>query len=584
MMLLAWEEPDGGMGPDSGSVGINAYSPWETYKIYFTNFVPMSGEATWNDDTIQALSNGFTINRARWMNATFASNAAYGDLNKADSTNVTLRELEPGENYLFAIVGLDKAGNESVVPRFALGDTIKFMVTQGVIRAWGELAGELNAESLGGEGTFAPVNTDGTRGTPTLYWDARVSTNTHRTSRGYSLVYRDGMGFDEGTNLTTRSGRHGWGDIAGSSISNNFYAEPDGNAQRLGRGWMRFYRATYAGREFKTDTVTPLASEEVYALHNVKLSEGRNYVALHGVPYTNTFRGVFGTNTNIWPSASSEGSATRVEFFDGLRGTDTTASETYWFCNDGKWYKSGGGTTNYTDWPGDAQTNFFTRGFAIVLPSSASGFYNAGETVTVAERVTVTNGGKVTTNLVSRDVGVFDWAPVLQMPTNGGFSVTVNCGTHTTFGKMVVPTGVDTFVAFRAPRILHPRELQLPLVISTDTTKTGFVYNTSNPLEGDRLLIRAAAAKTDRAKDDDSVYGNEAGTGSPTEMYYDGTNWRWNKGSVNANNPIVSDNVYPIKPNDALIIRSLNGGVGNSWTWTYDPTTLYDAADRHFGE
>ena len=34
----------------------------------------------------------------------------------------------------------------------------------------------------------------------------------------------------------------------------------------------------------------PLASEEVYAMHNVVLSRGQNFVALHGGPYINTFR------------------------------------------------------------------------------------------------------------------------------------------------------------------------------------------------------------------------------------------------------------------------------------------------------
>ena len=43
----------------------------------------------------------------------------------------------------------------------------------------------------------------------------------------------------------------------------------------------------------------PLASEEVYALHNVVISEGRNHVGLHGEPYTNTFAGVYRASTSV---------------------------------------------------------------------------------------------------------------------------------------------------------------------------------------------------------------------------------------------------------------------------------------------
>ena len=263
----------------------------------------------------------------------------------------------------------------------------------------------------------------------------RINTNG-LAGRGYSLVYRDGTRFEETNTLTTvdPAGNtvHGWGRIAGNSISNNFYAEPDGNAQKLveldpnhDRGMMRFYRATYAGREFAEGGVTPLASEEVYALHNVKLSQGRNYVALHGVPYTNTFAGVFGTDTTYWPAGSSMGNATCIEFYDGLSATNKTASEIYWFGNGGKWYKDNGNGTSTDVTTTPQADDFFTRGFAISLPARGSGFYD-DTTVEIIE--SGANGFQTT-----HSVPVFDWSPILQMPTNDAshaFSNTIHCGTN----------------------------------------------------------------------------------------------------------------------------------------------------------
>jgi hypothetical protein len=103
------------------------------------------------------------------------------------------------------------------------------------------------------------------------------------------------------------------------------------NSLNFSRGTVRFYRASYKDRWRRTNVVSglpqrPLASEEVYALHNVVVSEGRNHVGLHGEPYTNTFAGVFGTDTNIWPAgASAAAGATKVEFY--LAGTNAPVSE-----------------------------------------------------------------------------------------------------------------------------------------------------------------------------------------------------------------------------------------------------------------
>ena len=38
------------------------------------------------------------------------------------------------------------------------------------------------------------------------------------------------------------------------------------------------------------------------------------------------------------------------------------------------------------------------------------------------------------------------------------------------------------------------------------------------------------------------------------------------------------------KPNDVLVIVSRNGGLGNTWTWTYSPTNFYTLPTRWMGQ
>ena len=597
-MRLDWTACGVTMQPNvkgtSATSGEDALSPWKSYKIYMKTYTATGDGANFDD-----VSSDIADFESRWTAGAPTRDGAEGwtsvmgdaskfsDLTNSTTQNITLTDLEPGENYVFAVVGVDKAGNESRYPVYALGDTIKFIVTQGVVRAWSAISNDLKAANFE-EGIFAPTNTTRFRGTASLYWDARLSTNagTVRAPRAYSLVYRDGYAFEETNTLTTldAAGREvpGWGRIAGNSISNNFYADPDSEMLAFPRGKMRFYRATYAGREFATNGIVPLASEEVYALHNVKLSQGRNFVALHGVPYTNTFAGVFGTDTTFWPAGSTMADATRVEFFDGLHGTNTVASGTYWFGTGGKWYQGNGTGTEVTDT--EQAADFFTRGFAINLPERSSGFY-ATNTVDIVETVVTSTS----TNLSTTSVPVFEWAPILQMPTNDAehaFTSTVHCGTwstHTVGRKVYTSyTGVDTFVAFRAPVSVHPSQLGLTMVSDTTAANAnGFVYNTDHPERGDRLLIWAAATKDARIAGDESDCGDGThGLGATSQMYYDGTDWRWYAGE-GVQGTIVGGT--PIRPNDAIVIRSFNGGVGNSWTWSYTPTNLYPVADRHFG-
>ena len=613
-MHLTWEAFGTTMRPDVGSSSVTegsyTYSPWASYKVYMTVYEPGSDTPSISDPQVYNRVNNFDDRTAAqresttgtyvWTcvmsNKTASGEATdiYDGLGDSGTTSILIKDLEPGENYIFAVVGVDKAGNESRFPAYALGDTIKFMVTQSVIRAWAPLETELNAEAFGGPGTFTALNKEGTRGTPTLYWDAKINSEKHHANRGYSLIYRDDSTFREGADVE-------WAQ-AGNSISNFYYAEPDGNAMKFERGRMRYYRATYEGREPWVSGTTPLASEEVYALHQVKLSEGRNLVTLHGLPYTNTFRGVFGTDTNYWPAGSNPSDSTRVEFFTSVENSDVyqtnetpRVAETYYLCVDkvtidesplveedrAVWYKVGGEAKH--DYSDDLQApGFFKRPFSLTIPTNAANSFFSGTKV-MARRTDETSG-----KLEYEEVRVFDWSPILMVPTNGsGFTATVACGSYTEkkIGPIVVktPNYKITPVAFVAPVAVHPRDLGLEPVLPTAGVK-GFTYNPASPAVSDKISLMVPARKRARFVGETSALGNDdtsISLNAASDIYYDGTDWRWYKGDINADNPVVTGT--PINPNDVILIKSCNGSSG-SWTWTYSPTNLYHGLpDRHMG-
>ena len=154
----------------------------------------------------------------------------------------------------------------------------------------------------------------------TLFWYAAGQkpdpdgVRTGRVSRLYELISRDAPFFTEnGT-------EDDWTRVGGEVRTNWTYQIDSGDANsitNLSRDLLRFYRASYGGR-WQPSNPRPLASEEVYAMNRVPLVEGYNYIALHGVPWTNTLAGVFGTDLTVLPAgtqAATEG-CTRVEFFN----------------------------------------------------------------------------------------------------------------------------------------------------------------------------------------------------------------------------------------------------------------------------
>jgi hypothetical protein len=367
-----------------------------------------------------------------------------------------------------------------------------------------------------------------------LYWIAAGPTNAQgqytQVNKQYDLIYIDKPSFQESASWS-------WNKVG--TIQSNWFSDAPG--QDLARGNMRFYRASYKDRWRRTNVVSglpqrPLASEDVYALHNIVISEGVNYVGLHGTPYSNTFASVFGTDTNLWPSGDSSATATRIEYYTA--STSALISAQYFFGSDGEWYQSypSGNSSPVTHT--EQAPGFFSRAFSITLPSPLPAKF-------------------VTTNAAYADhwtnLPAMVWHPILKVPTNGPISGqyqhTIHCGVQE---RSNVWAEVYNLVALNLPVAVHPSQLNLP---------TNFCR--ANKLEADYIYTWDTTRKL--VRDNTAIYCNLGGE------------WRFRQNDA----PVPAG--Y-FKPNDVLVIVSRNGGLGNTWTWTYSPTNFYTLPTRWMGQ
>ena len=537
-----------GVGPDdlddpnypAGYSGTDALSPWRSYKIYYGTFdpndVPSGDPGPGNGNAFIYTNYVETGAYTNWRSVS-ATNAIadpsgagtnYLALTNLTQSQIRLYDLDYDQDYAIVVVGLDKAGNEGLAnpDSWATNNTIKFAVTQGTLRAY---ATAPQFPGDGGTNVFQPWTAPGQKAAA-LYWIAAGATNAGggyvQVTKDYDLIYKDAASFQESSN---------WVWQKAGTVRTNWFVET--NSLNFSRGTVRFYRASYKDRWRRTNVVSglpqrPLASEEVYALHNVIVSEGRNHVGLHGEPYTNTFAGVFGTDTNVWPAgASAAAGATKVEFYSA--GTNAPVSEVYFFGIDANWYKSGVGmpvTTNLQP------AGFFTHGFSITLPTN---LVARGYATTYAEDV-----AQPGTNIPA-----MVWHPILKVPTNG-FSHTIACGHYDRPPNQ--PINVYNVAALNLPVSVGPAQLGLP----TNFAKGAFG-------RGDEIYILDTSTKD--VRDAHTIYCNEAG--------------QWLFGDIDQ--PVPSD--Y-FKPNDMIVIVSRNGGTNNTWTWTYHPSNFYTLPSRWMGE
>ncbi|HRT06436.1 MAG TPA: hypothetical protein P5204_12125, partial [Kiritimatiellia bacterium] len=528
-------------------------SPWRSYKIYYATFDPLAvpdGDGGPGTSGAYIYTN-FIANNAyqAWSNVSWNSAIAdpsatgtnYLALTNLPNNRIRLYDLDFDQDYAVVIVGLDKAGNEgsASIYSWATNNTIKFALTRG----W--TLPKAEAE------TFFPnaptlVRTDVERAAG-LAWLAAGNTNAQSSgisdkylnvSKEYDLIYWDSPTFQENIN-------NDW-QLLGT-VRTNWFVDDGGFGKP--RGTIRFYRASYKDRWRKTREVLvsnelvvvpqrPLVSEEVYALHNIILSPGQNFVAFHGIPYTNTFYGVFG-GTETFPGGTTENpasGATVVEFYSA--GTNAVTVSQYWLSSNGVWNALGGSDVTHVH----QNEDFFTRGFSINLPPATS---------TVWTTYGVTNAldyNRLDASNNPAAVPAMVWSAIAQVPTNSaGFTQTIHCGSRR---NPVAP--VYNLVALRLPVSAHPSQMKL--------LDCGFVKGIKG--QSDEIYTMNTSTK-------DVMAGST--------IYCD-TNSVWR---FVGNNALVPWGYF--KPNDVIVIVSKNGGVGSSWTWTYRPTDFYVLPTRWMG-
>ena len=556
-------------------------SPWATYKIYYTNY----------DETAIASDDDPGSDTKSWVYTNFVTTAKYKSWPSVVSTNtsadstagatpyasltnvvenagvssgkqtVRLYDLDFDQHYVVVIVGVDRAGNEGPAGMWswATNNTIKFAVTQGVVRT----SAKINEEFRRWDGSkwvdFTPAEMAalGMERIPTnnapakgamLYWYAAGQTNNETTGvrsgpvkKYYDLIYRDAPSF-------TENGTEQW-NMASSATSTatnsgtsktNWNYQADAGLSTTNR--LRFFRASYHDRWQDTKPGTsekqyPLASEEVYSMNNIVLSEGFNYVSLQGVPWTNTFEGVFGTDKDMWPAGetAADTNSTQVQFFTATNGE--LVAEWYYFGADGKWLDSTNGDVTAVNQP----AGFFMRPFSINLPEKTTN--TAGEVTgwwaTHDEGLGAKSG--------SRSLKSMMWHPIMQVPTNapdGRFSNTVHRG-----------VGMYNTLSLNLPVAVHPGQLGL-----------SGIKKSNQPWNADTLWVIDSSTKEIRNNSTMYCTTNVDATGREI--------WKFNRDGGE-----VPDGF--IRPNDILVLKSVTNGT--DWTWTYDPTNFYALPDRHMG-
>ena len=613
-MKLTWspanvgpDDPKDGKHPTHTAADKDILSPWKTYKVYYTAYDPTVAEEAFEyaggatTPTKASVTNYFyetflkegavgdgTQEEGKgryteWASVTVdtdiedsTATTDYDDLGSVSTGGVTVYDLENDLEYVFVTVGVDSAGNEgpATSASWATNNTIKFSITRGwhmkKAVAVSDFAAHVQAQGVDNDIDLETSLTNDV--VSALEWTAAGTSRdpdsgrmVGNSTKDYDLLHWDARSFRE-------SPDNDWQKIA--TVRTSWFVDDGGPTNR---GAIRFYRASYKDRWKKAVTnattsqvtqQTPLVSEEVYAQTAIPLRSGpdgtntyvnqeegnQNFVALHGVPYTNTFRAVFG-GLETFPGGTKAAEATCIDFY--TPGTNAISTESYFLKEDGEWYRDGDETeTPCSDVLRDR--NFFTRAFSISLPHPIPDEYVAG---------IVTNWhGKTPVK-----VPYMLWKPILQVPTNG-FSQSIVRGTQT--------APVYNIVALRLPVAAHPSQMNLVTPSAGQANNAGLYIGHSRVADQiytiDPITREPGQACYCRweVSHVDSVQNDVTNTVAVTNLV-----WRFVSGDG-----LVPDGYF--KPNDVLVIRSRNGGDADgeedrTWTWTYHPTNFYSLPHRH---
>lgn len=487
-------------------------SPWYSYRVT-QQVKESSSTAVYPTAMLQEYAAAGSATLADVYEVDGDDNASLADI----STGLfNVENLIFGETYQFTVQGIDTAGNVGPLPTAVEYRVPEFQVTQGLSRTTADLPAHY------------PANKPRTAA---IYWLASRDANG-AVWPDYDLLSWDSTSFNERE-------ANVWRHVG--TINSNWYV--DDTALFREPGQMRFYRAAFKDQWDRTKQKYPTASAEVYALNNVRLGAGHNFVALHGIPYANTLRAIFGNDiTHLPPTQVLPGDNTgiRIEFYaqtnrtSGTTGIQSTAQ--YWLDSSGTWRCFNDPGVDYTD--KELSMNEIYRGFSIWLPSVD--YWPAGPD---GYRTTVTASK-------SETLPYLNWNPVVRVPENYSFMNNVIYG-----GSVQNPT--YNIVSLNLPVATHPSKMNL--------IECGFVGARSVAMKGYADQIFTVDPMTGTLKSTSGIYYQ--GTGST------GT-WRF----------IIGDGLVPsdyFKPNEVITIVSKNGG-DSSWLW--QPTVPYTSPNKWMSE
>ena len=575
--------------PAANKRGRNSLSPWGTFRVYYRTYDPIALEAAATEakapSTAEYLYKTLVCGPSDGWNGSGEETAFYHDpspelgwkhvengdeiedvtapevggkrqysgwnvIGAGSQQTVRLYDLDFDQEYVVVVVGVDKAGNEGpvTVNSWATNNTIKFSLTRGwhmpKTEAVSDFAAHVQAQGVDGDIDLETSLTNDV--VSALEWTAAGTSRdpdsgrmVGNSTKDYDLLHWDARSFRE-------SPDNNWQKIA--TVRTSWFVDDGGPTNR---GSIRFYRASYKDRWMKAVTnaatgqvtaQTPLVSEEVYAQTAVPLRPGPNFVALHGVPYTNTFRAVFGGTENFPGGVSETLQGTSIDFYPAVSSTNGIALDHYWLRDDGQWFHYGDEENAVTDTRQDP--DFFNRAFSINLPDELpEGDYP------ISSQEIHHPGGRVET------VQTLLWKPILQVPTNG-FSQTIHRGTK--------ENPKFNIMALRLPVAAHPSEMGLVVPTAGSTETEGLTPG--QPWVADQIYtIDPVTRDTSQAcycrmEDGKPVWRFAAGNGLVPAGYF--------------------------KPNDVLLILSRNGGDAEdpedrTWTWEYDPADFYPLPHRN---
>ena len=632
------DDPEDGNHPTKDENDTDYLSPWLTYKFYCGTHDPEADTADWVADgrpgtledwlTERYITSGAYTNWGSITNGQAiedpslpaelkkysgldtvaeppsAGTTARGGRREGEPATRTTRlyDLENDQDYIVVVVGVDKAGNEGPANAnsWATNNTIKFAITQGVIRARSAINAAVGA-LVDGTATntvgMAKITGDNApdKGA-VLYWMAAgMKDGEGKVSKYYDLIYRDEMSFNELGNETWYMAGTNGGNSGTSKTNWNYQAE---DFSGLGRGKLRFYRASYTGRWNPPGGGLPLASEEVYSMNRVPLLEGVNLVGLQGVPYTNTLRGLLGME---WPLPRRSDDATRVEFFRYADGALVSATQ-FWFraaiqidtngvgsTNTTRYWASGANSTNdISDAPLSA--DYFGRAFSITLPELAGDFREFETNVVVTAYMTT--NGEEKAFFTNKLVGGMSWYPMLQVPTNGPVRLHPDeegwyeqSGTNVTKTKDAVVVHGKTYYTDQEGKTVADTSADgsFRVEVAYGNRRTGARYTLVNlnlPVAvevGNMKLLECGFQPRTGTNPGDIIYtydNEKKAVKNNSLIYYDGSQWKNAYGTGGTK----------IYPNEAIVIWSQGAPSGKtSWTWTYRPSDFYELPTRHMG-